>query len=102
VAIPAESGSLHGLKIERLSVPGRLGRLTVNVLPDNKLRVVTTNVDRFSIDASLWDNIESLRADSALLEFSPQLRSGVVSFQKEGRKGWKVRVCVESVMLLLI
>ncbi|KAJ7871501.1 hypothetical protein B0H14DRAFT_3570057 [Mycena olivaceomarginata] len=92
VAIPAESGSLHGLKIERLSVPGRLGRLTVNVLPDNKLRVVTTNVDRFSIDASLWDDIESLRADSALLEFSPQLRSGVVSFQKEGRKSWKSEV----------
>ncbi|KAJ7236724.1 hypothetical protein B0H12DRAFT_124090 [Mycena haematopus] len=91
VAVPAESGSLHGWKIERLSVPGRLGRLTVNVLTDNKLRIVTSNVDRFSVSTDVWDAIGSLRVDNALLEFpqEPSSAVGIVTFEKDGRRGWK-------------
>jgi hypothetical protein len=89
VAVPAESGSLHGWKIERLSVPGRLGRLTVDVLADNQLRIVTSNVDRFSVLAHVWDGVESLHVDNSLVQLSPQLRSsGVIAFESDGRRGW--------------
>ncbi|KAI0822633.1 hypothetical protein BC628DRAFT_1326905 [Trametes gibbosa] len=48
VAIPADSGSLHGWSIHRLSVPGRLARLTVD-LQEGAIRVRTRNVKAFSI-----------------------------------------------------
>ncbi|KAJ6500423.1 hypothetical protein C8R45DRAFT_67979 [Mycena sanguinolenta] len=91
IAVPAESGSLHGWKIERLSVPGRLGRLTVDVRAENELRIVTSNVDRFSISTDVWDNIGSLRVDNALLKLQPELSSaaGVIAFERDGRKSWK-------------
>ncbi|KAF7338633.1 Transmembrane protein [Mycena venus] len=92
VAVPAESGSLHGWKIERLIVPGRLGRLTVHILADNQLRIVTSNVDRFSMFADAWESVEALHVDDTQLEFSGQLRSGdvgVVAFERHGRRGWK-------------
>ncbi|KAJ7470355.1 hypothetical protein FB451DRAFT_1038083 [Mycena latifolia] len=75
VAVPAESGSLHGWKIERLSVPGRLGRLTVDALADNQLRIVTSNVDQFTVLADIW-NIDSLYVDNNLVDFTPHLRGG--------------------------
>ncbi|KAJ6547143.1 hypothetical protein B0H19DRAFT_255176 [Mycena capillaripes] len=91
VAVSAESGSLHGWKIERLSVPGRLGRLTVQNLADNQLRIVTSNVDRFSMLADVWDQIESLHVDNAVVDLSPQLRSsGVIIFETDGHRGWKL------------
>ncbi|KAF8184969.1 hypothetical protein K438DRAFT_1597701 [Mycena galopus ATCC 62051] len=91
VAVPAESGSLHGWKIEHLSVPGRLGRLTVDVCTDNELRIVTSNVDRFSVRVDAWDGIASLRVDNALLELPLQLSSaaGVVAFERDARRGWE-------------
>ncbi|KAJ7756820.1 hypothetical protein DFH07DRAFT_473596 [Mycena maculata] len=89
VAVPSESGSLHGWKIERLTVPGRLGRLTVQAFGDNRLRIVTSNVDRFSVLAEMWD-VDSLQVDNSLVDFSPQLRgSGVVTFESDGRRAWK-------------
>ncbi|KAJ7093157.1 hypothetical protein C8R44DRAFT_399607 [Mycena epipterygia] len=89
VAVPAESGSLHGWKVERLHVPGRLGRLTVQALTDNELRIVTSNVDRFSVVADMW-NIDSLYVDNSLVHLSPQLRSSeAITFESDGRRVWK-------------
>ncbi|KAH9857796.1 hypothetical protein C2E23DRAFT_719844 [Lenzites betulinus] len=48
VAIPADSGSLHGWSIHSLRVPGRLARLTV-VIQEGAVEVRTTNVKGFSI-----------------------------------------------------
>ncbi|KAI0371785.1 hypothetical protein BV20DRAFT_1066969 [Pilatotrama ljubarskyi] len=48
VAIPRDSGSLHGWSIHRLNLPGRLGRLTVEV-EQEAIRVRTSNVKAFSI-----------------------------------------------------
>ncbi|KAJ7168119.1 hypothetical protein C8R43DRAFT_1060269 [Mycena crocata] len=88
VAAPAESGSLHGWKIERLCVPGRLGRLTVHRLSDNQIRIVTSNVDRFSVRADMWD-VNSLYVDNSLLDFSPQVDDDVINFENNGRRVWK-------------
>ncbi|KAJ7445786.1 hypothetical protein B0H11DRAFT_2086878 [Mycena galericulata] len=89
VAVPAESGSLHGWKIERLRVPGRLGRLTVDAFTGNQLRIVTSNVDRFSVRADMWD-IESLYVDNSLVEFSPQMhRHGIITFESVRCRAWK-------------
>ncbi|KAJ6606577.1 hypothetical protein DFH09DRAFT_1242069 [Mycena vulgaris] len=95
VAVPAESGSLHGWKIERLSVPGRLSRLTVHTLGDTELRIVTSNVDRFSVRGDLW-NIDSLYVDNKPVNVSPELLgSGVIAFQSDGRKFWKGQVSTQ-------
>ncbi|KAM5531823.1 hypothetical protein V8D89_014522 [Ganoderma adspersum] len=47
VAVPSDSGSLHGWSIHRLGIPGRLGRLTVNINPDG-ISVETSNIRAFS------------------------------------------------------
>ncbi|PIL23730.1 hypothetical protein GSI_13480 [Ganoderma sinense ZZ0214-1] len=47
VAVPSDSGSLHGWSIYRLGIPGRLGRLTVNINPDG-ISVETSNIGAFS------------------------------------------------------
>ncbi|THH31747.1 hypothetical protein EUX98_g2437 [Antrodiella citrinella] len=48
VAIPSDSGSLHGFRIEALQIPGRLGRLTVQS-GDNRVIIKTSNVRTFAI-----------------------------------------------------
>ncbi|TCD68231.1 hypothetical protein EIP91_011300 [Steccherinum ochraceum] len=48
VAIPSDSGSLHGFHIDSLLIPGRLGRLTVEV-NEGKVFVKTINIKAFSI-----------------------------------------------------
>ncbi|KAJ7197231.1 hypothetical protein GGX14DRAFT_545520 [Mycena pura] len=102
VAIPAESGSLHGWKIERLTVPGRLGRLTVHTLSDNQLHVVTSNVDRFSVLGEMWD-IESLYIDKSFVESLSRYReSCVITFERDGQRLWKAcRPPFLSVVVLL-
>ncbi|KAJ7184189.1 hypothetical protein C8R46DRAFT_1063195 [Mycena filopes] len=94
VAVPAESGSLHGWKIERLSIQGRLGRLTVETLADNELRIITSNVDRFSVlAADAWDGMPLLHIDNSLVEISSELLvPGVLTFESDGPRTWKVAV----------
>ncbi|CDO76522.1 hypothetical protein BN946_scf184750.g2 [Trametes cinnabarina] len=48
VAIPSDSGSMHGWSILALTIPGRLGRLTVEI-GKSAIRVHTKNVKAFSI-----------------------------------------------------
>ncbi|KAK7023879.1 transmembrane protein [Favolaschia claudopus] len=93
VADPSESGSLHGWKIEGLTVRGRLGRLTVDMRTEHELRVVTSNVDRFSMLMDASNGIDSLTIDHALLDLSsPEVRTGgrggVIVLEKDGRR-WK-------------
>ncbi|KAI0747842.1 hypothetical protein C8Q80DRAFT_1219255 [Daedaleopsis nitida] len=57
VAIPADSGSLHGWSIHRLHFPGRLARLSIDFTSD-AIRVRTTNAKAFSV------RIGSLPADA--------------------------------------
>ncbi|KAH9004981.1 hypothetical protein EDB86DRAFT_3037142 [Lactarius hatsudake] len=53
-AVPADTGSLHGWRILNLLSPGRLARLTVEMV-DGVAVVRTSNVGRFSIDVALLD-----------------------------------------------
>ncbi|TBU28927.1 hypothetical protein BD311DRAFT_757466 [Dichomitus squalens] len=48
VAVPSDSGSLHGWSVHSLSIPGRLGRLGVDIKPGG-ISVRTTNIKAFSI-----------------------------------------------------
>ncbi|KAF8894431.1 hypothetical protein BD779DRAFT_1501027 [Infundibulicybe gibba] len=72
VAIPLESGSLHGWKIEELIVPGRLGRLRVNQMDDQRVRVTTSNVNRFSVQPPLY-GLRSIQVDDSQISLPPQL-----------------------------
>ncbi|KAJ7074338.1 hypothetical protein C8F01DRAFT_1043491 [Mycena amicta] len=91
VAIPAESGSLHGLRIDCLVTPGRLARLTAHIQSDNKLHILTTNVERFSIISDEWDT-SSIYIDNHMLEVS----DGAVSFERQRQKIWKVATSIEA------
>ncbi|KAJ3539241.1 hypothetical protein NMY22_g4823 [Coprinellus aureogranulatus] len=53
VSNPSESGSLNGWRIHSLAIPGRLGilRVTRSGYPDGQLKVSTTNIQHFYIDA---------------------------------------------------
>ncbi|KAJ4488323.1 hypothetical protein J3R30DRAFT_3696095 [Lentinula aciculospora] len=65
VALPAESGSMRGWHVEKLSIPGRLGRVYVSVIGRNEnssfsptVRVETTNILEFSVDPKLFGVLE--------------------------------------------
>ncbi|KAF8876046.1 hypothetical protein CPB84DRAFT_1838726 [Gymnopilus junonius] len=49
VTIPGESGSLKGWKINKLMIPGRLARLHVRKVKDNKFEVEPSNVHTFTV-----------------------------------------------------
>ncbi|KAF9792100.1 hypothetical protein BJ322DRAFT_1027120 [Thelephora terrestris] len=49
VAVPAESDTLCGLRIEKLSIPGRLGKLRVSKSGDDTITIHPTNVRQFTI-----------------------------------------------------
>ncbi|KAL0578240.1 hypothetical protein V5O48_003735 [Marasmius crinis-equi] len=92
VALPADSGSLHGWRIDQLSIPGRLARLNVRV-DDGQVHVVSSNIKAFSIDTSVFSvHPDSLWVDNTRL----QLPSGtgqagpVISFRAVDFKVWKV------------
>ncbi|KAI0710381.1 hypothetical protein C8T65DRAFT_708227 [Cerioporus squamosus] len=67
VASPADVGSLHGWRIHKLRIPGRLARLSVDVGQD-AVRVRSTNVEAFSLRiASLPTDVQIL-VDGQTLE----------------------------------
>ncbi|KAG7092176.1 hypothetical protein E1B28_008545 [Marasmius oreades] len=92
VALPSDSGTLHGWRVDRLSVPGRLGRLNVE-LDEEKVRVVSSNVKAFSVDTSVFAvRPGSLWIDNSHLplpDVTAQAR-GVISFISVDHKVWKV------------
>ncbi|KIK63771.1 hypothetical protein GYMLUDRAFT_71889 [Collybiopsis luxurians FD-317 M1] len=80
VAIPSEASSLHGWHVEKLFVPGRLGRLSVSVINDLSTRVIveTTNIHEFSVDpktfgvfkrdVQVWIDGKEMHLDKRVLE----------------------------------
>jgi hypothetical protein len=52
ITTPAECGSLYGWRVDEVKIPGRLARLTIDIV-DGTAAVNTTNVWSFSIDTSV-------------------------------------------------
>jgi hypothetical protein len=69
----------------------RLGRLTVEALPDSKIRVVTSNVIRFSVLSDMWE-LNSLYIDKSAMEVPPEYHgAGAITFERDETKTWNVR-----------
>ncbi|KAF7295253.1 hypothetical protein MIND_01064200 [Mycena indigotica] len=94
VAIPTESGSLHGFTIECLTTPGRLARLTVHVSANGQLQVSSTNVQRFSIASGKWNLSTIVIDNSPLLHIAPDLVTA--TFERLNRKSWKLADAIEG------
>jgi len=52
ITTPAECGSLYGWRVHAVRIPGRLARLTIDIV-DGTAAVNTTNVWSFSVDTSV-------------------------------------------------
>ncbi|KAF9651433.1 hypothetical protein BDM02DRAFT_3091108 [Thelephora ganbajun] len=50
VAVPAESDTLCGLRIEKLSIPGRLGKLRIFKSDHDTIKIDSTNVRQFTMN----------------------------------------------------
>ncbi|KAH7877813.1 uncharacterized protein C8R40DRAFT_1159305 [Lentinula edodes] len=100
VAVPAESGSMQGWHIEKLSIPGRLGRVSVHVIEQSSssamlVNAKTTNILEFSVDPKLFGVLEKdmqlyidgkqVVLDSRILEMAQ-----VIYFKAVGPKLWKL------------
>ncbi|THV08034.1 hypothetical protein K435DRAFT_815267 [Dendrothele bispora CBS 962.96] len=72
VAIPAESGSLHGWRIESLDIPGRIARLMIHSTDDGKVFVTSSNVRAFSVNLATF-SLSSLSVDNARVDFPHDL-----------------------------
>jgi len=65
--VPAESGTMHGWRINLLQVPGRLARLHVTN-NDGKIELKTTNVHAASVDLGRFGPIKTLSVNGHLIE----------------------------------
>ncbi|KAF8636685.1 hypothetical protein AX17_003490 [Amanita inopinata Kibby_2008] len=96
VSIPAESGSLHGWRIEELATPGRQGRIRVEVVDGERARVSTTNVHAFSLDQR-YCHLSSFVVDETDIALSrSDFRPSFVCFERALDKTWKVTVRMAS------
>jgi len=84
VAIPIESGSLHGWQIESLDLPGRLGRIHVKE-EEGRFQVDTVNVNSFS---TTCQNITWLVIDGAQLPLVTD-EYGIMRFQMTQSRVWQ-------------
>ncbi|TFL01448.1 hypothetical protein BDV98DRAFT_593331 [Pterulicium gracile] len=86
VSIPSESGSLHGWRVRRLSIPGRLGRIRVQSV-EGVVKVKTTNIKVFSVHGDhLPEGLQGVEVDGstlALLAFR-----GEVAFARGQDGNW--------------
>ncbi|KAI0698480.1 hypothetical protein BC835DRAFT_1268955 [Cytidiella melzeri] len=89
VAIPSESGSLHGFRVLKLKTPGRLARLAVTT--DNEgVHVVPKNVATFSLSIR---GLRSLRTRNLLIDSQPfevNEEDDIYVFNQEVNGAWKV------------
>ncbi|KAI9466043.1 hypothetical protein BJY52DRAFT_1112744 [Lactarius psammicola] len=91
-AVPADTGSLHGWRILSLLSPGRLARLTVEMV-DGAAVVRTSNVGRFSIDVALLD---ARRLDiNGCIMTVPDRPGSRLCFQNDSGK-WRVKPSAEE------
>ncbi|KAF7800246.1 hypothetical protein EIP86_011493 [Pleurotus ostreatoroseus] len=56
VAVPSESGSLHGWRIESLRVPGRLARMTVEIR-EHQILIDSRNTHMFSVSRRAYGQL---------------------------------------------
>ncbi|KAK1229074.1 hypothetical protein PQX77_007890 [Marasmius sp. AFHP31] len=92
VALPADSGTLHGWRVDRLSTPGRLARLAVQVNND-QVHVVSSNIKAFSVDLSVFPvHPDGLWIDKTRLRIPDDVVQSkqIVSFHAVDYKVWKV------------
>ncbi|ESK87531.1 transmembrane protein [Moniliophthora roreri MCA 2997] len=90
VAIPADSGSMHGWQIQRLSVPGRLARLHVKTTENYEVRVTSSNVKSFSVDLRAFI-VSALWIDDSRIHLPHvDANNGLMAFEAVDFKVWKV------------
>ncbi|ETW85653.1 hypothetical protein HETIRDRAFT_150141 [Heterobasidion irregulare TC 32-1] len=89
VALPAESGPLHGWRILTLATPGRLARLTVQE-QDGAVSVRTSNVASFSFDV-VRARVASLKVDGAELRLPDSSLDAKAIHVKKTADGWEPR-----------
>ncbi|KIL69564.1 hypothetical protein M378DRAFT_69148 [Amanita muscaria Koide BX008] len=85
---PAESGALHGWRIEQLTVPSRLARMQIEKVGYDKIKVSTLNVHLFSLD---WEqcSVSSLVVDGAEIVIKDHVpANNVVRIERIQAKGW--------------
>lgn len=86
VAIPEENGSLHGFEIKQLEIPGRLGRLSVEI-NDASINVATSNVWELSLEISSQLRGRQLVVDGITLGV---FQEGIHTHASKQRGKWKV------------
>ncbi|KAF9001962.1 hypothetical protein BDQ17DRAFT_1281013 [Cyathus striatus] len=86
---PHASGSLNGWRIEHLSIPGRIGRLTVDHNPEKILIVRSVNIDRFSVDFDYYksgDKFNTIRIDNSVISF----QNSYAVFERYAVRSWRI------------
>ncbi|KAH6918772.1 hypothetical protein BKA70DRAFT_28649 [Coprinopsis sp. MPI-PUGE-AT-0042] len=97
VSNPSESGPLQGFRILSLAIPGRLGKLMVELSDDASTWVVTpSNVESFSISPiSALAEAKVVKVGGAKIDLTPQASS--VYFVREKGK-WQVSSALRPVV----
>ncbi|KAF8078159.1 hypothetical protein FPV67DRAFT_1603782 [Lyophyllum atratum] len=88
VSDPSASGSLHGWKIESLLLPGRLARLHVKLDGSGFARVLTSNVESFSLDHRLC-MCDTVQIGDSSISIS-QATAGPTYFSATKSAAWQV------------
>ncbi|KAF9036995.1 hypothetical protein BDZ89DRAFT_1061691 [Hymenopellis radicata] len=90
VSVPSEVGSLHGWSIQALTIPGRLGRLSVQRAneEDDRVRVKTSNLESLSVDTNTFP-ISRLLLDDTPIHLKDD-EDGIIYFEAVNNKVWKV------------
>jgi hypothetical protein len=95
-AIPEETGSLCGVKIEEISFPGSLGRIHFQILSKQEARIQTNNVQQFSLSSRAFSDIRRINIDGKFFPISPD-EDQIRIFGKRGNS-WKVsHFCMASI-----
>ncbi|KAJ3842899.1 hypothetical protein F5878DRAFT_348438 [Lentinula raphanica] len=109
VAIPAESNSMRGWHVEKLFVPGRLGRVHVRTSGRGsqviRVDVETTNILEFSVDPNVFDVLErdsELWVDGKRMQLDDNvLRTSRMLYLKAiERRLWKISSDAQNTMQL--
>ncbi|PFH45661.1 hypothetical protein AMATHDRAFT_200381 [Amanita thiersii Skay4041] len=98
VSVPAESGSLHGWAIQELNIPGRLGRLHINLSDSETAHVSTINVHLFTLDRS-YLNASSFIIDGIPLSLTNNLiakQEPIIKFKRVNSQNHKWEITAQS------
>jgi len=92
---PENSGSMNGWKIEKLIVPGRVGRLRVHI-NNNVVQIITSNIYCFSLvgplDGTPYSNLDIRIDNSNITHTQLGNRRFPLSFVRDDAKLWEVEV----------